>query len=101
MAFRALFVFLSIAGAFSEDVASALASDDVCEGQDCSLELHQLRGMKVNYLEALEDASDDDLEERRQEELRRRPQQLRPRLRRWLPLHQGHAIRSDAESHNI
>ena len=63
MAFRALFVFLSIAGAFSEDVASALASDDVCEGQDCSLELHQLRGMKVNYLEALEDASDDEEEE--------------------------------------
>ncbi|OLP96085.1 hypothetical protein AK812_SmicGene21754 [Symbiodinium microadriaticum] len=63
MAFRALFVFLSIAGAFGEDVASALASDDVCEGQDCSLELHQLRGMKVNYLEALEDASEEVEEE--------------------------------------
>ena len=36
-------------------MASALASDDECEWQDCSLELHQLRGMKVNYLETLED----------------------------------------------
>ena len=38
----------------------ALAADDVCAaGQDCSLELHQLRGMKVNYLEALEDSSEE------------------------------------------
>ena len=43
-------------------MASALASDDVCEGQDCSLELHQLPGMKVNYLEALEDVSDEEEE---------------------------------------
>ncbi|CAE7948012.1 unnamed protein product [Symbiodinium sp. KB8] len=56
MAFRALFVFLSFAAAFAEDVATALASDDVCEaGQDCSLELNQLRGIKVHYLEALEE----------------------------------------------
>ena len=55
MALRALFVLTSFIGAFAEDVAEALAADDVCAaGQDCSLELHQLRGMKVNYLEALE-----------------------------------------------
>jgi len=51
MALRVLFAFLSFAGAFGEDVATALASDDVCEaGQDCSLELNQLRGIKVHYL---------------------------------------------------
>ena len=56
MAFRALLLFLSFSGAFAEDVATALASDDVCEaGQDCSLELNQLRGIKVHYLEALEE----------------------------------------------
>ncbi|CAE7468260.1 unnamed protein product [Symbiodinium sp. CCMP2592] len=56
MALRALFVFLSFLGALGEDVDTALASDDVCEaGQDCSLELRQLRGIKVHYLEALED----------------------------------------------
>ena len=56
MAFRALFVFLSFAAAFAEDAATALASDDVCDaGQDCSLELNQLRGIKVHYLEALEE----------------------------------------------
>ena len=60
MALRALFVFLSFAGAFGEDVATALASDDVCEaGQDCSLELNQLRGIKVHYLEALEDEEEE------------------------------------------
>ncbi|OLQ01104.1 hypothetical protein AK812_SmicGene16171 [Symbiodinium microadriaticum] len=42
-------------GKWGTGVASALASDDECEWQDCSLELHQLRGMKVNYLETLED----------------------------------------------
>ncbi|CAE7346997.1 unnamed protein product [Symbiodinium sp. CCMP2456] len=56
MAVRALFAFLSFAAAFAEDVASALASDDICEaGQDCSLELNQLRGIKVHYLKALEE----------------------------------------------
>ncbi|CAE7317841.1 unnamed protein product [Symbiodinium natans] len=64
MALRAFLVLLSFAGAVGEDVAGALASDDTCAaGQDCSLELHQLRGMKVNYLEALEDASDDEEDE--------------------------------------
>ena len=64
MALRALFVFMSFAWAFGEDVTEALASDDVCaDGQECSLELHQLRGMKVDYLEALEDASNDEEDE--------------------------------------
>ena len=112
MALRALFVFLSFAGAFGEDVAAALASDDVCEaGQDCSLELNQLRGIKVHYLEALEDEEEEStqveedaelegggctdaadmggLEGRRKEELRCCPQPLRPLLRRRLSVHQG------------
>ena len=111
MALRALFVFLSFAGAFGEVVAAALASDDVCEaGQDCSLELNQLRGIKVHYLEALEDeeeesaqaeeedelegggctdAADLGLEGRRKEELRCCPQPLRPLLRRRLSVHKG------------
>ena len=64
MALRAFFVLLSFASAFGQDMDAALASDDACAvGEDCSLELHQLRGMKVDYLEALEDASDDQEDE--------------------------------------
>ncbi|CAE6955723.1 unnamed protein product [Symbiodinium natans] len=64
MALRAFFVLLSFACAFGQDMDAALASDDACAvGEDCSLELHQLRGMKVDYLEALEDASDDQEDE--------------------------------------
>ena len=64
MAFRAFLVFLSFVGAFGEDVAEALASDDVCaSGQDCSLELSQLRGMKVHYLDALMDDTEENEEE--------------------------------------
>ena len=70
MALRALFVFLSFAGVFGEDVATALASDDVCEnGQDCSLELNQLRGIKVHYLEALEDDEEESAQVEEEAEL--------------------------------
>ncbi|CAE7210430.1 unnamed protein product [Symbiodinium pilosum] len=64
MAFRTFAVFLSFVGACGEDVAEALASDDVCaSGQDCSLELSQLRGMKVHYLDALMDDTEENEEE--------------------------------------
>ena len=70
MALRALFVFLSFGGVFGEDVATALASDDVCEnGQDCSLELNQLRGIKVHYLEALEDDEEESAQVEEEAEL--------------------------------
>ena len=64
MALRALFVFLSFAGVFGEDVATALASDDVC-----SLELNQLRGIKVHYLEALEDDEEESAQVEEEAEL--------------------------------
>ena len=64
MALRALLAFVCLAAAFGEEVTEALAADDVCgEGQDCSLELHQLRGMKVDYLQALDDNSEDEEDE--------------------------------------
>ena len=64
MALRILAALLAFVAARGEDIEAAMAADDTCaSGGDCSLELHQLRGMKVDYLEALEDASNDEEDE--------------------------------------
>ena len=56
MALRIFVALLAFATACGEDIEAAMAVDDTCTaGGDCSLELHQLRGMKVDYLEAIED----------------------------------------------
>ncbi|CAJ1356809.1 unnamed protein product [Effrenium voratum] len=60
MMYRLMMLFLAVAAA---DVETALEADDACAaGEDCSLELNQLRGMKVNYLEALMDDEDEEQE---------------------------------------
>ena len=42
-----------LAVAAAESTLEALEADDTCVAGDCSLELNQLRGMKVNYHDAL------------------------------------------------
>ena len=69
MALRILAAVLALAVARGEDIEAAMAADDTCTaGKDCSLELHQLRGMKVDYVEALED-DDTEVEVKAHEQL--------------------------------
>ncbi|CAE7444083.1 unnamed protein product [Symbiodinium sp. CCMP2456] len=59
MVIRIFVAFLAFATASGEDIEAAMAVDDTCTaGGDCSLELHQLRGMKVDYLEAIRDETE-------------------------------------------
>mmetsp|Transcript_7461 Transcript_7461/g.15798 ORF Transcript_7461/g.15798 Transcript_7461/m.15798 type:complete len:175 (-) Transcript_7461:180-704(-) len=60
MALRILVTLLAFVAARSDDIEAAMATDDTCAaGGDCSLELNQLRGIKVHYLEALEDEEEE------------------------------------------
>ena len=61
MAVKLLASFLIVALAAAEPSLEALEVDDACAADgDCSLELSQLRGMKVNYHDALADADEDE-----------------------------------------
>ncbi|CAE7845969.1 unnamed protein product [Symbiodinium necroappetens] len=61
MALRILVTLLAFVAARSDDIEAAMAADDTCAaGGDCSLELNQLRGIKVHYLDALEDDEEDE-----------------------------------------
>ena len=53
-----MMVFVNLAGSLGQDVTEALVGDDVCAaGQDCRLELTQLRGMKSPSGSSLEASS--------------------------------------------
>ena len=58
MAVRVLVALLTFAATRGEDIKAAISAEDTCtSGGDCSLELHQLRGMKVApWLSAVSEA---------------------------------------------
>ena len=64
MAMKLLLSFVTVAIATAESTLEALEVDDACAANgDCSLELNQLRGMKVNYHDVLmsEDEDEDEV----------------------------------------
>ena len=64
MAMKLLWSFLIFTVAAAESTLEALDADDACAADgDCSLELNQLRGMKVNYFDALMNEEDEEEEE--------------------------------------
>ena len=70
MALRILVTLLAFVAARSDDIEAAMATDGTCEaGGDCSLELNQLRGIKVHYLEALEDEEEESAQAEEEAEL--------------------------------
>ncbi|CAJ1394487.1 unnamed protein product [Effrenium voratum] len=61
MAMRLLLAFVAFAAVRSEKVDTALETDDACAADgDCSLELNQLRGVKLHDAEAAEDMVDEE-----------------------------------------
>ena len=62
MAMKLLIGCVLFAVAAAESTLEALEADDTCVEGDCSLELNQLRGMKVNYHDALMEEEDEEEE---------------------------------------
>ena len=62
MAMKLLIGCVLFAVAAAESTLEALEADDTCVEGDCSLELNQLRGMKVNYHDVLMEEEDEEEE---------------------------------------